>query len=340
LFMRLKSGRLWYAPGFTGEQRLEKWPAVMRNIRSDACTPILGQGLVETFLGSRRDIAQRWAETYHFPLAPHLREDLPQVAQYLAVSQQLSFPQQELLAHLRREMLRRYSDDLPTTMQNADLDQLISTVGEGRRTRDPAEPHRVLASLPVSVYVTANYSNLLADALTAEGRQPRVEFCRWNDDLAQYPTLKDVEPEYRPTPDHPLVFHLFGRLPYPNSLLLTEDDHFDFLIGATRNQDLIPPVVRRALTDKGLLFIGFQLDDWDFRVLFRTLIAQEGHRRRQRYAHVAAQIDPEEGRIVDPERARKYLEDYFQQSADISIYWGPAERFLQDLQQEWKKPGR
>lgn len=341
LFMRLKSGRLWYAPGFTGEQRLKKWPAVMSNIRSQDCTPVLGPGLMETFLGSRRDIAQRWAETYHFPLAPHQREDLPQVAQYLAISQQLSFPRQELLAHLRRETLHRYADELPAEMQNASLDDLISAVGAGRRSRDAAEPHRVLASLPVSVYVTANYSNLLADALTAEGRQPRVEFCRWNDDLEQYPSVEDNEPDYRPTPERPLVYHLFGRLTVPNSLLLTEDDHFDFLIGATRNKELIPTAVRRALADKGLLFIGFQLDDWDFRVLLRTLNAQEGgHRRRSLYAHVAAQIDPEEGRIVDPERARKYLEDYFQRSAEISIYWGPTERFMQDLLQEWKKANR
>ena len=35
----------------------------------------------------------------------------------------------------------------------------------------------------------------------------------------------------------------------PNSVVLTEDDYFDFLIGVTSNKDLIPPVVRRALAD-------------------------------------------------------------------------------------------
>jgi hypothetical protein len=42
------------------------------------------------------------------------------------------------------------------------------------------------------------------------------------------------------------------------------------------------------------------------------------------------QIDPEEGRLLDPERARRYLESYFQH-ADISIYWGTAEDFVHDL---------
>jgi hypothetical protein len=45
---------------------------------------------------------------------------------------------------------------------------------------------------------------------------------------------------------------------------------------------------------------------------------------------VAAQIDPEEGRIREPERARRYLERYFQ-SDDISIYWGSSEDFICDL---------
>jgi hypothetical protein len=254
----------------------------------------------------------------------------------LATSQQLSFPQQELVSHLRREMLQRYADDLPPKVDDADLDRLVSIVGAKWRARDPDEPHRVLAALRLPVYVTANYDNLLADALTEAGRSPQVEFCRWNDDLAQLPSIYDREPEYRPTPERPLIFHLFGHLKFPGSLLLTEDDYFDFLIGATRNQDLIPAAVRRALADKGLLFLGFQLDDWNFRVLFRSLIAQEGRRRRRRYVHVAAQIDPEEGRILDPERARKYLEDYFEQSGDISIYWGPPDRFMQELNQHWQ----
>ena len=51
LFMRLKSGRLWYAPGFAeGRRGLEKWPALLRNIRQGRCTPILGPGLTEFLL--------------------------------------------------------------------------------------------------------------------------------------------------------------------------------------------------------------------------------------------------------------------------------------------------
>ena len=45
---------------------------------------------------------------------------------------------------------------------------------------------------------------------------------------------------------------------------------------------------------------------------------------------MAVQIDPEEGRIQEPEGARRYLESYFQ-DADISIYWGSADDFAAEL---------
>ncbi len=156
--------------------------------------------------------------------------------------------------------------------------------------------------------------------------------CRWNDYLEKQPSIFDSEPDYRPSPDRPLVYHLFGRLSAPDSLVLTEDDYFDFLIGVTSRNELIPGVVRRALTDSALLFLGFELDDWDFRVLYRSVMGREGRRRRVKYAHVAAQVDPEGERIANPQRARKYLESYFE-GEDISIYWGTVADFAGELKQ-------
>ena len=77
------------------------------------------------------------------------------------------------------------------------------------------------------------------------------------------------------------------------------------------------------------------MDDWNFRVLFRSMMSQEGGGRRRGYTHVAVQIDPEESRILEPERARRYLEQYFG-DASISIYWGGAHDFVKELQQHWE----
>jgi hypothetical protein len=336
LFMRLKSGRLWYAPGFAEERRgLEKWPALLRNIQQGRCTPILGPALTDHLLGSRRQIAQRWAETYHFPMAAHDRENLPQVAQYLAVNQDAMFLRDELQAYVCQEIRARYNLNPEDDQCGTSLNELVSKVGADLRADTPAEPHRVLARFPLPVYITANFGNLLAEALAEVDKEPQVELCRWNEYVGMLPSVYDDEPDYRPSAERPLIYHLFGHLQEPDSVVLTEDDYFDYLIGVTRDKDLIPGVVRRALTDTALLFLGFRMDDWDFRVLFRSLMSQEGRRRRSRYAHVAVQIDPEEGHIQEPERARRYLESYFQ-DADISIYWGSVEDFVQELHQRWE----
>lgn len=336
LFLRLKSGKIWYVPGFGGERAsFEKWPALLDAIRTGRCTPILGAGLTEPLLGSRREVAAKWAEEYRFPLAPFAREDLPEVAQYLSVNQSPMFPREGLGKFLRAELWKRYGSELAPDLENAEIPKLLAGVGELHRKRDSTDPHALLASLPFPVYITTNPDNLLIEALKAAGKDPQVELCKWNEDMYTESIYKR-EPDYRPDEKRPLVYCLFGQFSDLDSMVLTEDDYFDYLIGVTSNKDLIPGVVRRALADTALLFLGFQLDDWNFRVLYRSIMSQEGRGRRKKYSHIAAQIDPEEGRILEPERARRYLESYFQ-GADISIYWGSAEDFVRDLQKQSTK---
>lgn len=335
LFMRLKSGRVWYSPGFA--EAFEKWPALLADIRKGDCTPILGPGLTDALLGTRQEIAWQWANAYHFPLRPHERDDLAHVAQYLAISLNYRFPRESLRDYLHAELLDRYN--LPDELKDASLNELVKAAGKQRREVDPVEPHTVLAALPFSLYVTTDPADLLAAALVAERKQPHVELCRWSEDIEWPRSVYETEPDYRPDVARPLVYHLFGHLQYPDTVALTLDDYQDFLIGVTSNRDLIPPVVRRALSDKALLFLGFRLDEEDFRVLFRSIMRQEGRRRRRRYSHVAVQIDPEESTTLEPERARRYMQEYFG-DADISIYWGSVESFLRELKRGWERQSR
>jgi hypothetical protein len=332
LFMRLKSGRAWYTPGFgEGRGSFEKWPSITRTISKGMCTPILGPGLYETMLGSPREIAQRWAEAYHYPMAPHERESLPQVAQFLAVNQYKQAPYDELEEYLKQYLRTRFTADIsPELLSNGTtLDQLIDAVGTARRKQTATDPHKVLAKLPLPVYITTNWNNLLAAALKEEGKDPQVVLCPWNDYVEQLQA--DFDTSFKPSADRPLVYHLFGRLSDPESVVLTEDDYFDYLIGVTRNKELIPSVVRSALANSALLFLGFQLDDWQFRVLFRSIRAQQGGELLGRYPHIGVQLEPEEERILEPERARKYLEGYFSAGANISLYWGRVDDFIKEL---------
>lgn len=331
LFTRLRSGRIWYEPGFEAEG-FKKWPALISSITRGKCTPILGPGLLDRFTGSTRDLASRLAAKHHFPLAPFARDDLPQVAQYLAVHQDVDFLRDELRQAFQAALGTRIETPLP----EGTLDEQLAFVGAHRRVEDPHDPYRVLAHLPLAIYLSANPDRLLTDALCEAGKSPQALICPWNrhSELSQIPVLP-------PTPNQPLVYHLFGRLDDPESLVLTEDDYFRYLIGVTRNEDLLPKVVGSALVNTALLFLGFRLDDWNFRILFQSVMNMAGAELRRRYTHVAVQIDPQEGAMLDPQAAREYLTTYFGPAAalnyqtNISIYWGSAEDFICELGEQY-----
>ena len=340
LFMRLKSGRIWYVPGFSEGHEFHKWNALIAYIKDKACTPILGPGLFEPLLGSLGDIAQRWAEEFHYPLSPADLDSLPRIAQYLTINQSPQFPYLHLQEFMRKDIELRYHADLPARlldpMEEATLDDYIDAIGVKRRERYPDDAYKLLAQLPFRIYVTTNWSSLLESALKEAGREPLVVLSPWN----QYTEdkIRTLDPGYEPSAKRPLIYYLFGRLAEPRSVVLTEDNYFDYLLGVSRNNDLIPGYVRNALRNTSLLFIGFKMDEWNFRVLFRSIIDKKTEIMNE-YIHMAAQIEPEEGRIIDPAGARGYLEEYFKNSASINLYWGSAQEFVKELWNQWNLLG-
>ena len=334
LFMRMKSGRIWYVPGFSDSaQEFEKWQSLASYIRQGTCTPILGAGLLEPYIGTPQEIAHRWAEQFFFPFEARDQDDLARVAQYVVTRNDTATLRSTLVDTIGKEMKQRFGAALPPEPATkagwtpASLLQAIGAIGALRRQQMRYEPHRVLAEMRLPLYLTANPDDLLAEALRAAGADPQVRLCPWNKLIAKPKCQYDETP----TPERPLVYHLFGHLSEPYSIVLTEDEYFDYLIGVTTNKDLIPAAVRAAITGNALLFVGFQIEGWDFRVLFRSLMAQEGSELgKLLYSHVAAQVEPEEGRLLDPRRARRYLEKYFE-SEKINLYWGGTEEFLRAL---------
>lgn len=333
LFTRLRGGNIWLTPGFSGE--LKQWPSLIRAIGNGKCTPILGPGLFESLLGSQREIAQQWAQAVDYPLQPYTRESLPQVAQYLTVE----VFEREPYEKLEESLIQSVRKLLPESSNGTDsLQELLELAWIADKQRDQDNPYSVLAQLPMPVFITTNLNNLLELALREAGKDPQVMLCPWNDSTITWDKEYSIyrrEKDYQPSPQRPLVYCLFGSLNDQDTIVLTEDDYFDFLIGVTRNRDSIPAVVRRALADSALLFLGFQLDDWQFRVLFRSILAQQGSERRRSYPHVAAQIAPDKSYNLNPEAARRYLEKYFLKSAEISIYWGSVKYFIKDLHYHW-----
>ena len=196
---------------------------------------------------------------------------------------------------------------------------------------DPKDPHAVLASIPFETYITTNYDGFMTQALDAAGRTPNVEMCGWNrsvrDEISD-PDSKFYASEDPPTSKTPLVFHLHGSLDMPESLVLTENDYIDFLVSLARSENmrLLPSRIQKALTRNAVLFVGYRLSDWTFRVIFRGLVVgmQPGEMRPS----VAVQLE------MDDEQTLSYMTEYFGES-NLHVYWGSAEEFTTELSRRW-----
>ncbi len=332
LFMRLKTGRLWDNMAFRVATDFAHWDTLVTRLRKGECTPIIGSGVLEPLIGDSRVLARRWAEIYRFPLAPHDRDDLPQVAQYLEVAKDRQFPRDELEFWLRQLLLRAEGGN--GAGRGATVDELLVAAGEALAGRVANEAHRLLAGLPFHVYLTTNADSLLTHTLAAtpvEGqtkKKPRVR--------AFGPDEEPLPEDYQPSEAEPLVYHLFGHWQDASSLVLSEDDYFDFLIGIIGKRRHIPLPVRRRLNKASLLFIGFRLDEWDFRVLTRAINAMEGSDLLQNYSHVAVQVDPETSRFLDVENAIDFLQKHTRFAGkQVSLFWGKPEEFLSKLKEHW-----
>jgi CHAT domain/SIR2-like domain len=333
LFSRLRSGRTYYRPEFTSRAD-STWETLRLQVQYGHFTPVLGPGLADPILGSRQDIAHRWVERWQMPLAAHRHGDLAQAAQYLRVRSAPGTVPVQLIAYLCEEIARRSEkaergdpfSDLPLDPQRP-LDT-ITEVGRRIRCNDPGDPYRVMAALPVSIYVTTAWTNLLQDALR-EADPPREAVTMvfpWGDQRADIEALETLE---EPTRERPLVYHVFGRLDREDSLVLTEDDYFQWMASWVARRKDIPTDVLRALAERSLMFVGFRLDDWDFRVLFNAIKHSVAARMFGKHLHVGVQLSPEH-ELIQPEAAQEYLESYFA-SDRVNVFWGDTRHFLDEF---------
>lgn len=347
LFSRLKSGRAWYVPGWGDDSKKEIWDKLIRSIALGKATAILGSGLNDSLTGTSRDTARALAEKFKYPLVYEDRELLPQVAQYIKTAHDASALRQELIIRQWVAVLNEYKPELDETLRKLDpyalelddlaarYEELLEGARQASLKRNPREPYSILAGVDFKMYLSTNPDQLLTRALEAADRRPNVAYCRWNDDMQDKTSSDFIREEmYQPTKEKPLVYHLFGELTDPDSMVTAEDDYFNYLIGTTADKQRIPDVVKRALAASGLFFLGFRLDDWAFRVVMRSIMNGEGRKKLGPYTHVAAQIDPEDGRFVEVDAARRFLEKYFD-SSKITIYWGSVEDFLRELGRQW-----
>jgi hypothetical protein len=291
----------------------EDWKVLLPRIKQGKCTPFLGAGVNYSILPTGGQIAREWADEEQFPLRPDA--DLASVAQFVAVKYDSMTPKDRILERLLREPRPDFSQP----------DERLECL-------------RALAELPLPIYLTTNYDDLMVQALcqTEPQKNPRREICRWHNGLnpKTIPAVIGGSANYNPDCANPLVFHLHGSDAFVQSLVLTEDDYLDFLVNISQNRKLLPARIQEALTDASLLFIGYRLRDVNFRVIHRGLVqSMDGSLRR---LSVTVQVTPPEDHGGDISAAEKYLAKYFE-GMQVRVYWGTATDFAKELRDRWRK---
>jgi hypothetical protein len=292
------------------ENALEEnsWKLLLKRIAIGKCTPFLGAGASFGVAPLGSDIARAWAKEHKYPLEDCT--DLARVAQFLAVQEDAMYPKEQILEEWFKDI-------------------------EPPDFTDPDEPHRLLAELPLPVYMTTNYDDFMVQALRSRDKEPKQVLCRWNKLVQDEPSGSDSD--FKANVANPVVFHLHGHRGVPDSLVLTEDDYLDFLVNISRDQKhILPPRIQAALAGTSLLFIGYSLSDWNFRVLFRGLVAST--EKTLRRTSITVQLLPQSSDAQEStqKQVQQYLDAYFGQE-NMKVYWGTARDFAKALRQRWKE---
>ncbi len=327
LFLRLKSGRLWYIPGFQSpDGDFSQMESICRFVRAGECVPIVGPGVGEHIFDSPRKLAATLARQEHFPLHSYQQTDIAKVTQFI-LTQHSPEHARSLVVGKMIESLQDNAKRILGEEANGDdlLDRVVRTC-----SADENDPMTIVASLNAKVFVNASSDSTLEKFLQQAKKDPVPLLVDWRDEREKF---RQFYPET--TAQKPYVYYVFGKATEKDNWVLTEDDFFDYMM-QTAKYDLMPGVVSDALVAGSLLFLGFHLDDWTFRVLFRMILAKGGSELLRNYNHVGVQVDPGEATLGNVRKARKYMERYFRNSK-IDIFWGTPAEFLSALKLQLEK---
>ena len=320
---------------------------IIQHIKNGKVIPIIGNAFISdlTYTGPIKghdSLVDQWARYVNYPY-PDQGHKLARIAQYYAFHQSNR--------HMVDESIIKadYIDFLKQALQaNAQHDEAIpsSTCNEvenqfkrltpsevARRFNYPKADSRQdnpllhLADLDLPIYITTSYHDYLELALRQKGKEPQVEVFPWHQGLDSLSSIFESDKQYNPNREQPLVYHLFGIDDNAASLVLTEDDHLDFLTNIFKDgRRNIPALVRRALTESSLVMIGYHPRDWDFRALFRGIIAPRSYTNK---THIAIQV------AEDDENLQTYLDTYLRQT-HFTVEWCDPSDFIRDIHQGWE----
>jgi hypothetical protein len=181
--------------------------------------------------------------------------------------------------------------------------------------------HRNIASLPFELCITTTPDDFMFNALQEAGKSPTRDFYNFRESHSVNIT--------EPTPKYPLVYHLYGYLDEPGSLVVTENDLIDFLVKIVQDAPPLPKGItaRLSRTVSTCLFVDLGFKNWYLRVLMRSL----GLRPDQVRAKSVALEDREF--FVQPKQHQTTV--FFSGSTPIDFHQESLDEFASGLREQY-----
>lgn len=135
------------------------------------------------------------------------------------------------------------------------------------RTAKPGPAHKEFAALPFKHVVTTNFDFLLERAYEATGK-------------SYLPVVDEDLLAFSPANGETKLIKMHGDLHHPSLLVVTEDDYDSFC----SNRQRMFMTITNLLINNTILFIGYSIDDPDFRQIWGLVKKYFGEFRRPAYA--------------------------------------------------------
>lgn len=153
--------------------------------------------------------------------------------------------------------------------RRVDLEDITKDFYE-KNTQKIPEIYRLLATLPVSIIINVNPDNYIQRALREKGKQCLTRHYNFRRETANPIDIEKISVE------NPLVYNFFGSLDETESLVLTEEDQMEFIRNVVKDDPRIPEELLGQFDHrKTYLFLGFDLENWQFRLLLDGLRLRE-----------------------------------------------------------------
>ena len=227
----------------------ENLKLIFNVIESGKCLPFIGAGACTSFVGrdgksvaglpTGRSLSKKLAERCGYSNGKD--DDLLKVAEYFVYSH--SGSRDEMNSLIQKEI----------------------QIG-----CEPRPIHTVLAQLPqIKIVFTTNYDDLFEIAMRNYRPRRSIHF----HDPTNLETAK-FRHSYEIEDGEIILYKMHGSIEHPYSLTITESDYIHYLTYLKDKDRGIPDFFSYQIPDKTLLFLGYSLQDWNFKVLWEGIIAR------------------------------------------------------------------